>query len=373
MLPAPPPPVGAALAAAAAIVSIASSIKGVFDAAEQQRTQREIINKLNEIQAKLDDIDNKLNTIIGRFAELEFHIDQDFERNRAVDVITAISRIDQYYPTWTKKGWNPRRDPTVPAPKDLLEELRRTTTALQETPSYANFSTVALAMAYERLLLVQVFHVKLDKPDARSGFTQYANYFQKAASSNSGVKPMTVGFRWGRAYSEWTVFQQNFAKRPTPLYCDSGRLICCEQPTNWWYVGKVLYRYNGDLLTGFSSVAEESNLVAGPGGTAGWLCYNSERPVYPRRSGCPKNVGNVPAGSCDLDQQHATAVALKETYDDLNAALDSLRDFTLKAQEWAGVPSGERKFIDPRGDMKLDLHQQELLEQNPSLKAPEYQ
>ena len=69
----------APLAAAAAIVSIASNVKGLFDAEDQKRSQREILQKLDEIKAQLTDIDNKLTTILARFAELEFHIDQKFE------------------------------------------------------------------------------------------------------------------------------------------------------------------------------------------------------------------------------------------------------------------------------------------------------
>jgi hypothetical protein len=351
-----PPPVP--IAAAAAVLSIASSIKGFFDAEDQKKTQKEILNKLSEIQLKIDDMDKKLDIIIERFAELEFHIDQKFEEQRTIDVITAIKRINQHYPTWIQKGYKPGRNPSVPAPAQILEELRRTTTALRETPSYVNFSTVALAMAYERLMLTEVFHVKRNDADMQRGFAQYAAYFQDAASANAEARNITVGFRWAQANTDWDSFQDAFNKRPRPLRCDVGG-ICCEQPSNWWYVGRLLYRYDGDLISGFTRAAEESTLKYGPGGTALALCYNSDHPAFPRRTGCPTNVGIVPTaspiGTCDLDQQHTTALTKKQAVDDLTSALDSLKMFNEKAQEWSGVQTRNRKFPDPRATANLDL------------------
>jgi hypothetical protein len=360
--------VAPAVAAGVVIIQVAAAIKGFFDAEDQKRTQQEILQKLSEIQNQLNEIDNKLDLILQRFAELEFHIDQKFEQQRTVDVITAIREIDQHYATWTTKGYKPGRNAAVPEPGPILQELRRKATALRETPSYANFATAGLAMVYERLLLVRVFHVKPDDLDMQRGFGQYASYFRDAAGANAESRALTVGNRWSVANADWTAFTTSFNGRPNATTCDSGSLICCENPTNWWYVGKLYRNYSGDLLTGFTLIGEQSNLLKGPGGTAGWLCYNSENPVYPRRSSCPRNVGNVPVLPCDLDEQHKLAVAKKQTVDDLDAALDALRQFYDEAEEWSGIPQKDRKFPDPRPKFILDQEQIRLLIENPTMK-----
>jgi hypothetical protein len=359
-----PPVVPAAVAAAVVILDIAADIKKLFDTSNEDilKNQKEILKKLDEIQAKLNEMDQKLNTIIARFDELEFHIDRKFEEQRAIDVMTAIGQIDQHFPTWIDKNYKPGVDPTVPDPKELLIKLRETSTALRKVPSFANFSTVALAMAYERLLLVQVLHAKPNNPDMQRGFAQYATFFEDAASAKTNPSAVSVGLRWANANLEFTNYMSWYAKLAKPLRNDTGVAICCENPQDWWYVGTLVTRYDGDPLKGFTPVAEESNLKYGPGGTARLLCYNSDHPAYPRRSGCPANVGNVGALNPTPDNIHATAVAKKQVVDDLDAALNSLRDFHEQADLWAGVPREQIavNFPDPRKRKQLDFDLDEL-------------
>jgi hypothetical protein len=115
-------------------------------------------------------------------------------------------------------------------------------------------------------------------------------------------------------------------------------------------------------------VAEESQLTAGPGGTAKMFCYNSDHPVFPRRVQCPTNVGPVSGGSCDLEQQHQLALAKKQAADDLNAALDALAMFNDQAQDWAGPNKVPSKFPDPRPKAHLDVVLEQKIEANPALK-----
>jgi hypothetical protein len=368
--PPPPAPVPAVpvLAAAAAIISIAADIKKMFDADDIKRTQQEILNRLGEIQKKLDEMDTKLDTIIARFNELEFRIDQKFEEQRTIDVITTIKRINQHYASWTDKNYKPGKNPSIPDPAAILEELRKTTTALRES-SHANFSTVAMAMGYERLILTRVLHVKPNDADMQRGFAQYAAYFQDSASAAVSPRLVRIGERWVVAQTDWTAFQTAFNQRPRPLRCYTGAGVCCNP--DWWYIGKIINRYDGDLLKGFTMVAEESQLTAGPGGTAKMFCYNSDHPVFPRRVQCPANVGSVPGGSCDLEQQHQIALAKKQVVDDLDAALDALRTFNDQAQDWAGPNKIPKKFPDPRPKLSLDQVLQKQIETNPSLKPPD--
>jgi hypothetical protein len=348
--------------------SIAADIKKMFDADDIKRTQQEILNRLGEIQKKLDEMDTKLDTIIARFNELEFHIDQKFEEQRTIDVITTIKRINQHYASWTDEKYKPGKNPSIPDPAAILEELRKTTTALRES-SHANFSTVAMAMGYERLILTRVLHVKPNDADMQRGFAQYAAYFQDSASAAVSPRLVRIGERWVVAQTDWTAFQTAFNQRPRPLRCYTGAGVCCNP--DWWYIGKIINRYDGDLLQGFTMVAEESQLTAGPGGTAKMFCYNSDHPVFPRRVQCPANVGSVPGGSCDLEQQHQIALAKKQVVDDLDAALDALRTFNDQAQEWAGPNKIPKKFPDPRPKLSLDLVLQKQIETNPSLKPPD--
>lgn len=364
--PAPSPvPIPPAIAVAATIISIASDIKKMFDADDIKKTQQEILNRLGEIQKKLDEMDTKLDAILARFDELEFRIDAKFEEQRTVDVITTIKRINQHYASWTDKKYKPAKNPSIPDPSAILEELRKTTTALRES-SYANFSTVAMAMGYERLMLTRVLHVKPSDADTERGFAQYAAYFQGAASAAVTTKLVTVGQRWVVAQTDWSAFQDEFNKRPRPLRCYTGAGVCCNP--DWWYIGKLINRYDGDLINGFTVVAEESQLTAGPGGTAKMFCYNSDHPVFPRRVQCPANVGTVPGGSCDLDQQHQLAILKKQSVDDLSAALDALLTFNNQAQEWAGGNKMQTKFPDPRPKLILDTVLQQKIQANPALK-----
>jgi hypothetical protein len=348
------------------IISVAVTVKGVFDANDQKRTQQEILDRLGQIENTLVDVDSKLSTIIARFTELEFHIDQKFEEQRKIDVITAIKRINQHYPTWTNGKWRPGSNPAVPEPSIILEDLRTKTTALREQGSYVNYATVALAMGYERILLQRVFRVKTTDPDMQRGFEQYAVFFRAAAAASQSKAP-TIGFRWSQANNDWTSFKVAFEQRPLPLRCDTGTMICCEQPLNWWYVGKLINRYDGDLLKGFTQVAEESHLLMGPGGDAAGLCRNSDHPAFPRRTGCPADIGTASVGPCDFGQQHDAAVTKKQIVDDLNAALDSLHDFNLQAEGWAGIPSSKSVFPDPRIKRALDVQMIDRLKANPRL------
>jgi len=97
------------------------------------------------------------------------------------------------------------------------------------------------------------------------------------------------------------------------------------------------------------------------------LCYNSDHPAYPRRSGCPRNVATLPVVACDLDQQHNTAVVKKQAADDLDAALEALKQFNHEAEVWAGIPEKDWRFPDPRPTAKIDHDLQERLLKDPTL------
>jgi hypothetical protein len=359
-----------AIAAAVVILQIANGIKELFSSSDDvKKTQEQILAKLDHMQKTLDEVNGKLDTIINRFSELEFHIDQQFEYQRVVDVLAQIRQIDQHYASWTDPSYKPGIDPGVPDPSVILQQLRNTSTALRQYPSYVNYSTVALAMAYERLILVKVLHVPTTSADMQRGFAQYADYYRNAAANAEG-KTVTVGLRWSQINVTWNGMQQSFVALPRPLRCAQGRGICCENPTNWWYVGRSIFRYDGDLLTGFRLVAKETDLTAGPGGWAALACRNSEHPMYPRQSGCPVDVGHIAATSCDLDQRHATAVTTKQALDDLAAALDSLKEFNAEAEKWAKVPISKRFFPDPRNPPQINVKLRNALAVNPNLRPP---
>ena len=191
--------------------------------------------------------------------------------------MTAIKRIHQHYPTWTSTNWKPGTNPAVPEPTVILEELRRTTTALRETPSFANYLIVGLAMAYERQYALTrscAFTSGHPIPTCNVGLSNTPSIFARTAAASTITGAVTVGFA---------------GRKPTPIGLRSSKAstmqtrapalqyrhpnTCCEHPQNWWYVGEVVHRYQGDLLSSSSPWwPKNSRLLTGPGGTAALLC-----------------------------------------------------------------------------------------------------
>jgi hypothetical protein len=211
--------VAAVLGVAQSILSIATSVKSLFgNNNNDEAFQHEVINRLARIDQQLGTIQAKLDEINARFDQLQIHIDKQFEHQRVVDVITVIRSIDQHYPEWVKPGYSPDASGAIPTPSSVLNDLRRTVTAVCVYPSYANFSTVALGMVYEHLILVNALHETDDNEDSQRGFKQYAVFFKDAASI-SPERSGTIGQSWLAADAAMKQVDAAFAGLPKPLYC----------------------------------------------------------------------------------------------------------------------------------------------------------
>jgi hypothetical protein len=217
-----------------------------------------VIDRLTRIDAQLSTIQNKLDAINARFDELRIHIDAQFEHQRVVDVLAVMRSVDQHYATWIDPNYKPSSTDTVPTPSSVLNDLRRTVAAVREYPSYANFSTVALGMAYEHLLLVNVFHERPAlSPDSQRGFGQYAAFFKDAASVDP-ARTGTVGQSWVLADGALKQVDAQYVALPKPLFCSTGQHLCVpSNPNDWnWYWNVVrATEFSGDPLAGFKPVS----------------------------------------------------------------------------------------------------------------------
>lgn len=359
-VPAESTPIPAAIAIASSIFSIASSVNSLFGSKPDDLAfQHEVIARLQKIDQQLSTIQTKLDAINVRFDELQIHIDKQFEHQRVVDVIAVLRSIDQHYPAWIKLGYAPNPSSSVPVPSTILDELRRKVTAVRVYPSYANFSTVALGMAYEHLLLVNVLHETDDNSDSQLGFAQYAQFFKEAASVEP-EKGGTVGQAWVSAETALKQIDVTFAAIPKPLYCAQGPFLCVpSNPNDWNWYYKVYQAtlYTGDPLSGFQAANVSDNrehncaglYVDGPGGRPEGICKGNP-PAFPRQRYCTQLVSRQlvdPNGGCSLPQLHQTALDRKEALDDLHAALQSLKGYYTQAARWAGTPRNRIVFLSP--------------------------
>lgn len=359
-----PTPVVPVIAVAASILSIASSVNSLFggkkDKEEQEKFQQEVISRLAKIDEQLGTIQAKLDAINARFDELQVHIDKQFEHQRVVDVLAQLRTIDQHYPTWVATGYTPESFPTVPSPASVLNELRIKVAAVREYPSFANFSTVALGMAYEHLLLANVFKQSDDDQDAQRGFLQYAAFFKESASA-APDRSGTVGQSWVAADAEMRGVSATFAAIPKPLYCVGTQHLCVpSNPNDWnWYFNVVkITVYDGDPLTGFHPVPVSGSpehdcvglFVDGPGGNPEGVC-KANPPIFPRQRFCTQlqvpQLANPQFQACPLEPLHQTALQRKQTLDELTAALKSLRGYYVQAARWGGTPEKKIIFLSP--------------------------
>jgi hypothetical protein len=349
-----------AIVVASSILSIASSLNSLFGGKpDDTRFQHEVIGWLLKFDQQLSTIQNQLDAINARFDELQVHIDRKFEQQRVVDVIAVVRSIDQHYPAWVKPGYTPNPSSTIPAPSTILDELRRKVTAVRVYPSYANFSTVALGMAYEHLLLVNVFHQPDDNSDSQLGFAQYAQFFKEAASVEP-EKGGTVGQAWVSAETALKQIDVTFAAVPKPLYCAQGPFLCVPSNPNewnWYYKVYQATLYSGDPLNGFQATNVSDNperncagvYVDGPGGNPEGIC-KANSPPFRRQRYCTQLVSKQlvdPNGGCSLPQWHQNALDRKQALDDLHAALQSLKGYYTQAARWAGTPRAKIVFLSP--------------------------
>ena len=289
---------GEAAAVASAIAAVASTIKSIseFFATNKNETRDyldHIDARLAQIQTQLNTIEGKIDLIAAGLADLKLYIGDKFDEEQRIKVLAEVKLVNQHFKTW--KLGNLQQHPETPPPSLVLNDLQTARTNLMERKSYANYSTVAIAMVYERVI-ASVMHVN-QSADLQSGFESYTEYFRNAADPSGTGE--TVAKRLVAYTAERDAQIHNLNAR-RPLYCSLGADKCTRGSAN--YAIENIQILAGDLTSGFTDSGRTYRTTKGLGPTVvhggGRSGGESTTVIYHGCPNPPEISATAPADSC---------------------------------------------------------------------------
>jgi hypothetical protein len=338
-IPVPSLSVARAVEPATAVTAISTAVSLLKELNElnrgvlQTRQLKDIVERLDVIEAQLDVLNAKLDIAIAGILRIEKRVEQQWQLTVRGDLLGHIRAVNTYYPGWKKKCLTSGKlecdAKTLRAIQLQHNDLVNAVRVFMERDDYSNVHLVVLAMGYERDLLVL-----MDTPEHYNAvFTLYSDYLDGAiAHLESARAKVTEEMRQLEAASKPWETTQDFCATGTKVH-----IYHHQEQRNCLYC--LVELFSGNFRDGW----KRTSGYAARDGQGSDNCYD---PEGDRSNESYSPVGNV---SCEYMLEHrncAHLTKLEETrsqYDALKnetdpqllSLADELRASAAMAREWA--------------------------------------